>query len=84
MPVGLKSQTVWNNLCALYMAALVSELPYMGAYLTSIQGDTLRSFKHAINSGYQLAVIPQHTKHTDKKLRDLCTGWASTADGKTK
>ena len=83
MPVGPKGQTAWVNSCALDLADMVSGLPYPVAYLASMSGETLRAFGHAINSETQLTVIRQHTSHADAKLRELCTGWAATADAQT-
>ena len=83
MPVGPNGQVAWITTFALEWARLVSGLPYPIAYLTSMPGDTLRSFGHAINSESQLTVIRLHSTNADAKLRDLCTGWIATADGKT-
>ena len=83
MSVGPKRQTAWINSCALDLADMVSGLPYPVAYLASMPGETLRAFGHAINSETQLTVIRQHTSHADAKLRELCTGWAATADAQT-
>ena len=57
------------------------ELLYPIIYLASMLGETLRAFEHSINSETQLSVIRQHTAHADRQLRELCTGWAATADG---
>ena len=73
----------WINSSALELAELVSGLPYPVVYLALMPGETLRYIGHAINYTFQLAVIRQHTTHPDEKLRDLCTGWAVTADGQT-
>ena len=81
MPVRPKGQVAWITTCALELERLVSGLPYPIAYLTSMPGDTLRSFGHAINSESQLAVTQQHITHADVTLRDLYTGWTATADG---
>ena len=83
MPVGLKGQVAWIAACALVLARLVSGFPYPITYLASMPGETLPSFGHATNSESQLAVIRLHTTHDNATLRDLCTGWAATADGQT-
>uniref|UniRef100_M4C5M2 Uncharacterized protein n=1 Tax=Hyaloperonospora arabidopsidis (strain Emoy2) TaxID=559515 RepID=M4C5M2_HYAAE len=83
MPVGPEGQMTWINSCALELAELVSGLHYPVAYLALMPGETLRSFGHVINCASQLAVIRKHTTHADGKLRDLCTGWAATADVQT-
>ena len=74
MSVGPNGQVAWITTCGLELARLVFGLPWIIAYLTSMPGDTLRSFKHAINSDLQLAVIRLRTTHANAKLRDLCTG----------
>ena len=81
LSIGPKGQFAWITMCALELAAIVSDLPYPVAYLASMQGETLRAFGHSINSETQLSVIRQHTAHADRQLRKLCTGWAATADG---
>uniref|UniRef100_M4BZW1 Uncharacterized protein n=1 Tax=Hyaloperonospora arabidopsidis (strain Emoy2) TaxID=559515 RepID=M4BZW1_HYAAE len=43
-------------------------------------GELLQNFGHAINRESELAVIRQHANHYDERLRELCTGWAATAD----
>ena len=83
MPVGPEGQMTWINSCALELAELMSGLHYPVAYLALMPGETLRSFGHVINCASQLAVIRKHTTHADGKLRDLCTGWAATADVQT-
>ena len=74
MPAGPKEQVARITTCTLELARLVSGLPYPISFLTSIPGDTLRSFRHSTNSESQLAVIQLHTTHADAKLRGLCTG----------
>ena len=81
LPIGPKEQSALITSCALEVAALVSDLPYPVAYLASMKGEILRAFGHCINSETQLSVIRQHTAHADRQLRELCTGWAATADG---
>uniref|UniRef100_A0AAV1U7U0 Uncharacterized protein n=1 Tax=Peronospora matthiolae TaxID=2874970 RepID=A0AAV1U7U0_9STRA len=83
MPVGPKGQMAWINACSLDLAGLVCGLPYPVAYLASMSGETLRSLGHSINSESQLAVIQEHTTHADEELRELCKGWAATADAQT-
>ena len=83
MPVGPKGQMAWINACSLELAGLVCGLLYPIAYLASMSGENLRSFGHSINSESQLAVIRQHTSHADEELRELCKGWAATADAQT-
>ena len=83
LPIGSKGQSAWITSCALELAVLISDLPYPVAYLASIQGETIRAFGHSINSKTQLSVIRQHTAPADRQLRELCTGWAETADGQS-
>ena len=78
-----KGQYAWITLCAFELAALVSDLRYPIAYFASMQKETLRAFGHSINSETKLSAIHQHIAHVDRQLRELCTGWATTAGGQS-
>ena len=55
-------------------------LPFPVVFLADMDGESLRNLGHAINRDSQLAVIRQHANHHDERLRELCKGWAATAD----
>ena len=80
-PLIPSGQNDWITHCSPELATLVTALPFPAVFLANMTCGLLRNFGHAINSESQLAVIRQHANHHDVRLRELCTGWAATADG---